>query len=230
MAENPKSRSGGGCLGKLFFLILLAAACGLGAAVYQVAQPQDLSDISGYAPLAKGAPAREMKTVLQNSIDRGYPVTLTESEINRWLERVLSAKQTGPLADRISLEGVFVRLDDGVAEIIMERKVMGRPFTVSMFLQIEQTQGPRGIRTEVLLHGGPYHESLPNPPRGGRFGRLVVPQGFLILVLPAYQKLAAVFSEEIHLVEEMLRINIEKNRLVLNPREPSGAQGGDQTF
>lgn len=232
MADSSKPKSGGGCLGKLFFLILLVASCSLGAAVFFIAQPQDLSDIGGYGPISKAPPARDMKAVLDNSIKRGYKVTLTETEINQWLGRVLTAKQGGMLASEAPLERVWIRLDDGTAEVIMERMVMGRPFTVSMFLQIEQLQSSKGVRTEVLLHGGPYLESLPRPPRGGRFGKLVVPQGFLLLVMPAYEKLAAVFTEEIHLgFEEMARIKIEKNRLVLDPREPSdGPAGMPQAF
>jgi hypothetical protein len=105
----------------------------------------------------------------------------------------------------------------------MERAVMGRPFTVSMFLKIEQSQGARGIKTEIHRHGGPYHANLPTLLRGGRFGKLVVPQGFLILVLPAYEKLAELYREEIRLAfEEMVRIRIEPNRLVLDSREPAG--------
>lgn len=231
MAESPKRKSGGGCLGKLFFLILLVAAGGLGTAVFFIAQPQDLTDIGGYGPTAKAAPARDLKVVLKNALDRGYPVTLTETEINHWLGRTLSAKQGGLLAGQASLERVWVRLLDGQAEVIMERRLMGHPFTVSMFLQVEQLQDPRGLRTEVLLHGGPYHESLPRPQRGGRFGKLVVPQGFLLLVMPAYKKLAAAFPEEIHLgFEEMARIKFEKNRLILNPRDPAEALDGLQTF
>lgn len=232
MAESSKPKSGGGCLGKLFFLILLVAASGLGAAVFFITQPQDLSDVGGYGPMAnRKAPARDLKVVLKNSLDRGYPVTLTETEINQWLGRTLSAKQGGLLADQVALERVWVRMEPGVAEVIMERRFMGQPFTVSMFLQVEQLQGPKGVRTEVLMHGGPFHESVPKPLRGGRFGQLVVPQGFLLLVMPAYQKLAAVFRDEIHLgFEEMSRINIGKNRLVLNPREPSGDASAVQTF
>jgi hypothetical protein len=223
MAEPSKPKSKGGCLGKLFLLILLVAATALGTAVFFIAQPQDLSDIGGYSPMVKSAPAREMKAVLKNAIDRGYPVTLTETEINQWLGRTLAAKQSGMLAGNISLERVWVRLADGHAEVIMERRIMGRPFTVSMFVRVEQFQGAKGVRTEVAMDGGPYHESIPRPPKGGRFGQLVVPQGFLLLVLPAYQKLAALFPEEIHLgFEEMARVKFEKNRLVLDPREPSG--------
>jgi len=109
---------------------------------------------------------------------------------------------------------------------------MGKPFTVSMYLKVEQIQGLKGVETKLLMHGGPYLDNLPRPPRGGRFGQLVVPQGFLLLVMPSYQKLAELFSSEIHLgFEEMARIRIEKNRLVLDPREPSDdAAGLPQTF
>lgn len=226
MAESSKPKSGGGCLGKLMFLFFLTMGGGLGAALFFIAQPQDMSDIGGYSPTARATPVRDMKAVLKNSLDRGYPVTLTETEINQWLGRTLVAKQAGLLANQVTLDRVWVRLEEGQAEVIMERRIMGRPVTVSMFVQLEQFQGAKGLRTEVLMHGGPYHTSLPHPMRGGRFGKLVVPQGFLLLVMPSYRKLAAAFPQEIHLAfEEMARIKIGDNRLELNPREPSGGAG-----
>lgn len=231
MADSSKPKSGGGCLGKLLVLILLVGFAGLAAAMFFVVRPQDLTDIGGYGPAAKTAPVRDLKAVLQSSIDRGHAVTLTESEINHWLKRTLVAKQGGVLAGQMSLERVWVRLEEGHAEIVMERALMGQPFTVSMFLRVEQLQGLKGVETKVHLEGGPYHESLPRPPRGGRFGKLVVPQGFLLLVKPAYEKLAAVFEVEIGVIEQMSRIKIEKGRLILDPREPSNdPMGLPQTF
>ena len=219
MADPTKPKSGGGCFSVIIVLVLLVAAAGLGAAVFFVAQPQDLADLS---ISAKTAQVRDMKVVLKNSIDRGFPVTLTEGEINNWLGRTLITKQGGMLASQISLERVWVRLEDGFAEVIMERKFMNQPFTVSMFLRVEKMEGAKGIVTEVKLDGGPYHKDVPQPPRGGRFGKLVVPQGFLILVMPAYEKLAALFPEEKNLgIEEMARIKIEKGRMILNSRAPA---------
>lgn len=221
MGDDSKTKSGGGCLSKLVLLFLLVAAAGLGTAVFFVARPQDLSDVGGYGPSAAKRNARDLKVVLQNSINRGYAVTLTEAEINQWLASVLTAKQGGALGGQISLERVWVRLLDGHAEVIMERKIMGQPFTVSMFLRPEQLQGLKGVENNVHLDGGPYHPDVLYPPRGGRFGRLVVPQGFLILVKPAYEKLAVLFKDEIRLAfEEMSRVKIEKNSLVLDPRDP----------
>lgn len=231
MAESTQSNSGSGCFSKLLFLILLGAAAGLGAAIFAAVEPQDLSDLRNPAPTAKAVPPREMKVVLKNSIDRGYPLTLQEAEINQWLARTLTTKQGGFLEGKVTLDRVWVRLEEGRAEVVMERRFLGRPFTVSMFLQVERMEGPQGTFTEIRMQGGPYHPDFPKPPRGGRFGNLVVPQGFLILVMPAFEKLAAAFPEEIELgLREMSRITLEKGHIVLDPREPLGQQGMPQTF
>ena len=126
-------------------------------------QPQDMTDIGGYGPAAGKSRSKGYEDGFGECLKRGYPVTLTETEINQWLGRTLTAKQGGMLAGQVSLERVWVRLDDGFAEVIMERTFMGRPFTVSMFLKIEQFQSAKGVRTEVLRHGGPYHEAVPKP-------------------------------------------------------------------
>jgi hypothetical protein len=227
MAESSKPKSGGGCLGKFITLILLAGATGLGTALFFACQPQDLSDIGGVGPAERNRPARDLKSVLRNSLDRGYAVTLTETEINRWLSGSLVAKQKGLLENQVSFEGVWVRLESGRAEIVMERKILGKPFTVSMFLRIAQTEGPKGMETQLLLDGGPFNENFPKPPVGGRIGKLKVPQGFLILVLPGYQKLAEVLRDELGLAfSKMARIKIEENRVILNPRDPSESVEG----
>ena len=213
------------------FLILLAACIGLGWAITLALQPQDLSDIGGHGPKDKNHPPRDLKATLKSAIERKYPLTLSETEINRWLAHTLSARQGGFLEEKITLDGVWVRLENEVAEVIMERHFLGKPFTVSMYLQIERREGLQGITTEIELHGGPYHPDFPKPPKGGRFGNLLVPQGFLILVMPAYETLAGLFSEEIDLAfREMSRIQIKKDQLVLDPRDPADNGMIPQTF
>jgi len=223
MANSAKTQAGGGCLHKLLVMLLLTGGLVMGVALAFIPQAQHLMDLGGYGVAEDAACARDLKTVLQNAVTRRYAVTLTETELNQWLGRALVAKQGGRLAGSVTFERVWVRLEDGRAEVVMERKILGQPFTVSMYLQVEQTEGPKGVFTEVLLHGGPYFQSnLPLPLRGGRLGQLVVPQGFLLLVMPAYERLAALFSDEIHLAfEEMSRVKIEKGRLVMDPRSPS---------
>jgi hypothetical protein len=232
MAESPKTKSGGGCLGKLTALLGLFLFGGIAAAAWFISQPQDTSDIGGCGPAAAAAAApRDIKAVLQSAVERRQPVSFTETEINQWLARTLVARQGGALASEATLDRVCVRLEDGRAELVTERTIFGRPFTVSMFLTIEQTHLKGTLRTEVNLHGGPYHPLLPKPPRGGRFGRLVVPQGFIILVLPACERLAKLYENELGMAfRKMEVIRIEANRVVLEPHKSRKPGGAPATF
>lgn len=234
MADEEKLKPKGSCLGKLVTLVALAGVAGLGAAVFFMARPQSLSDIEGIAGNAK---SRDLRAALQSAVDRGYEVTLTEEEINRYLKQTLLAKQGGMLEKAVAFEGVRVRLEEGRAEIIMERSVMGYPMTVSMFVRVEQTLNMKGTtQTTVMRDGGPFLPDLPRTERivkGGRFGQLVVPQGFLLLVLPAYEKLATAYQKELELgFEEMSRITMSDGKLVLDPRPEGGVElpGPDGSF
>jgi hypothetical protein len=222
MADDPQEPKSGCCLSRLLSLFVFVMISGLAVAIYFAAKPQDMSSVGGYDPAAARDGSRDLTAVLRASLRHGHPLTLTEAEINRWLHRTLKARQGGPLAAYVTLDGVWVRLQDERAEIIIERRVLGRPLTVSMFVKVEQLQTPTGVQTMIHRHGGPYHASLPKPMQGGRFGCLVVPQGFLNLVIGSYNKLASAYREEIGLAfEEMARIRIEPGRLMLESREPT---------
>jgi hypothetical protein len=225
MAEKnpvkPQKSGGSSCLGLLIKLWMLVFLAGLGAAVYYVTQPQDLTDIGGSGPAAGLAQRKDLKAALQSSVNRGYEITLTEHDINGYLAHTLAAQQGGLLGTYVTLSGVWVRLEEGCIEVVMERRIFGHPFTLSSFIQINQTVAPTGVaNTEGVLHGGRYIQDLPLN-RGGRFGQLVVPQGFLYLILPSMKKLADLYQDEINLAfGRMARIRIEKDKLILDPREP----------
>ncbi|MES2657336.1 MAG: hypothetical protein V4689_01900 [Verrucomicrobiota bacterium] len=231
MSEPKKPKSGGGCFSKLLFLILLAAMGGLGTAVYFVTQAQDLSDLGGYGPANKATQVRDMKAVLQSAIDRNYAVTLSEAEINQWLASTLVMKQGGLLAEQVKLERFWVRLEEGRAELIMERSVFGKPFTISMYFRVEKEQSGTKIMTTFNPAGGPFHKDYEFPQKGGRLGQLVVPQGFLHLVMPSYKKVAELFTAETELAfDRMQRVTFKNDAIVLDPREPLGEQGMPQIF
>ena len=221
MADSSKSK--GGCLWKLLLLVTFSSAVLTAVAMLFMVVPQDLSDIKGHQPSDALTKPRDLEQVLKKALDGKYQVTLTEEEINLWLADTLKLEQRGLLADHVKMGRVLVRLHDGVAEIIIERMVFGRRATQSMFVQFEQTKGGGGLRTELILHDGPFHSAIPYFRRGGRYGSLLVPQGYLYLVQPAYAELANVCREELRLgFEEMVGIQIEEDRLILNP---TGAVG-----
>lgn len=198
--------------------VYLSLASLLGLAVVCVLVPQGLSDVEGYGIDPNAAQARDLEMVLTKSIANGHEVILGEREINLWLAREIGVEQKGKLSGVVSAGRVWVRLENEVAEVIMERRVFGLRMTWSMFVQISEEELTDEIRKKTLLHGGPYLESFPAFQRGGRFGRLVLPQGYLHLVISEYGKLASVCSNEIHLAfEEMKSVRIEEGKLVLNP-------------
>ena len=114
----------------------------------------------------------------------------------------------------------------------MEREIAGKPFTNSMFLKIDQVESDKGITTQIHLHGGTFHDSVPQLTRGGRFGQVTLPQGFLVLVMPEFRKLAALFEKEIELgFQRMARIKIKDNQIELDPRQPTrNVDRGDSSF
>jgi len=231
--ESPPPKAKGSCLGKLTTLVVFVGLAGLGAALYFIAQPQDLSDIDGRGPAAVGKASRNLKEVLKNSSEGAYPLKLTEEEINLYLRDTLESKQGGFLEEWVDIEDVAVRLEDDRAEVIMVRSIAGYPLTLSMYIRIEQTEQPDGrITTQIFRNGGAYQEWLPKPGIGGRFGQLAVPEGFLLTVMPAFSQLASVYREapapgsmmrrkpvkEVDFIEDMSRISIEDGKLLLDPR------------
>ena len=105
MADKDKeAKPKGSCVGKLAVLFLLLIVGGLGAALYQISQPQDMSDIAGTGPRAVGKTSRNLKTVLANSLKGSYELTLTEHDINLYLRDTLKVKQGGPLGDQVSFQ------------------------------------------------------------------------------------------------------------------------------
>ena len=224
--DEPRSR---GCLARIFGWVVFMGVVAMGTAVFLMIQPQDLSDLEGYGGSA-AAPARDLREVLSRSLDGGHEVVISEADLNAYLRATLAGDQGGAAGEVAKFKDVAVRLTKDLAEVIMVREIEGREFTVSMFLRVEQTLRPDGLYdTRILRNGGLYHPELTHPPRGGRFGRLIVPEGFLYLVLPAFSELAAAFQaegegqprREIDLIGEMTRIRIEDGKLRLDPRLPN---------
>jgi len=203
---------------KVAFLFVVATISGLLFSLFLLIQPQNLDGIGGVDATVGG---RDVSTLLRESHQRQVPVTLSEAEINQWLARSLEIQQGGRFKDSVVFKRVVVRFTEDLAEVIMEREVGGRPFTVSMFFTIKQIRDENTLRTELNFHGGGYASWLPRPRRGGRFGKLAVPQGFLRLVMPSFEALAEIITAELDDgFKRMVHIRIEDKQISLDPRIP----------
>ena len=113
----------------------------------------------------------------------------------------------------------------------MERKILGRPFTVSMFVTSRANAGPEGRHHRGPAPRRPLSSEI-SPARPGRTFRPT--RGAAGIPASRDARLSetpGLFPEEIDLAfEEMARIKFEKSRLVLDPREPASASGPATDF
>lgn len=216
--ESQASGSPTGILYKLGVLFVFSTVCGLVIAVIAILTPQNAHDVAGL-DVADGG--RDVSAVLRESQQRQVPVTLTEAEINQWLARVVKPRQGGRFGEHAEIKRVYVRIREGLGEAVIEREIGGRRFTVSMFFSIRQTQNNDRVSTVLYLHGGKYSRLIPGLTRGGRFGRMVMPQGFLNMVFPSFEALGEALSEELtNGFQDMVFIRLGDQRIELDPRAP----------
>ena len=205
MADRAKRLQSAVLLFALILLIFLITSIALSFL------PQDLSDLEGRA--AEGeevVPSRNIQRVLENAGQQDLVVTLTEKELNYYLSSQLSGQQDGLLKDQVSYQGTWVRLREGIIELIIEREAFNRPHTIAMNVEIEQ----------LIEEGDKMNTKIDW--RGGRLGQLPVPQGYLLLVMPGYEELARVLKPEVRALRTLLEgksvIEISEGKVTFTPR------------
>jgi hypothetical protein len=200
-------------LKNVFFLSVLALVV-LGLLVYISFDPQDLSDIEGYRETPGPPPltTRNLATVLENAAKDEHGVRITEKEINDYLLRTLKFEQEGIFKGRVAARGVWVRLEKDVAEVIIEREVMGKSHTISMYLRPEQQEQEDGAMLTKV------HRST------GRWGRTRIFRGFMLLTKSSFVSLAEAYQKELELLQAMfrskVRVTIEEGAIEFSPSAP----------
>lgn len=218
--KEKEKRPKRGCLAQFFFLVSALSSVVLAFAIVVMLLPQDLSDIEGYGAGAQGKEARDLTAVLRESLERGHEVTISEGELNRWLAQTLDIEQKGLLGFAVKVNGVGIRLGEDEAEVVIERSFVGLKSTQSMYLQVLVESDAVSSSKEVLLHGGPIANFFPLLKRGGRFGNLTVPQGYLYLVKPCFFQLGESCKEELDMAfRKMHSIRLKEGKVVLTPRQ-----------
>lgn len=223
LMAKDKQKPKRGCVARAFFMISAASSLLLACAVIAMLIPQDTWTIEGYGEGAKSQQARDLTAVLNESLERGHEVTISEEELNRWLGQTIKLEQKGLLGGVVKINGLGMRLREDEVEIVMERSFVGLKSTVSMYLQVLVDADEVSSSKEVLLHGGSIAKFFPALKRGGQFGRLTVPQGYLYLVKPAFFQLGEVLDAELELAfRKMHDLRVEDGQVVFIPK-PSAA-------
>lgn len=217
--DKQDKRKKRGCVLQGLFFLSIASSFLLFIAVIFMVIPQDTHDIEGYGQGAQSQEVRDLMAVMEQSLERGHQVTLTEDELNRWIGQTLKVKQKGLLGPAVKIDGLALRLEEDLLEVVMERSFVGLKLTLSMYIQVEVEADDTRSSKQVLLHAGPISKFVPVLKRGGRFGKLTVPQGYIHLVKPAFFQLGDVYKDELDLIfRKMHDIQIKDGEIILTPR------------
>lgn len=205
----------------IIFLVLLVVSI----FIYRAWTPQNVNTIPGYGSGERShSTPQDIPALLLRAQEANYPLFLSEKDINLYLGDVLRAKQSGPMGILARYEGVAVRLYDGYAEVVIVRTLGGRGYrqTVSMYVSPESQETINGPIV-VTEYAGP--RLLGGFPMGGRIGKLPVPQGYLLLIKPAFDSLAKALAPELDILLDPHRpIQIKRGELQIHPSRSGDVQ------
>lgn len=178
-------------------LLFLLFTGGLMLMVVNMWTPQDMHDIAGYTD--KGT-ARDLLVALRNA--NGSEVLITEGELNRYLRDTCRLRQTGIFSVLAHAQGAAVRIHDGYAELIIDR-VLSTHFhqTTAVHLCFEREIDHGRPKLRVEFRGG--ESIMGSLPRGGKIGRVGVPQRFIQMLRPALETMLDCYPDIIDIIDRV---------------------------
>ncbi len=128
-ASEPSKR--GPSLGNIAFLIVGLAL--LTVAVF-LFLPKNLDQIKGYPfdpEQAPKPPVNLLRNAQDQLLERGGTFTVSEAELNTYLNQRLQRVQRGPLTAISDIRGVYLDLRPRQATAFVERRILGIPIVIS---------------------------------------------------------------------------------------------------
>lgn len=177
--------------------------------------PQDLSDIEGYDDTL---PSRNLERLICRKAPLREVIVIPEADVNRYLRDTCRIRQDGFFSIFSQGHGIAVRFHDGYAELIIDR-VFGRDthqttaVNISFTREVKDEDAPE---LHVALRGGkPIFGTIH---RGGRIGKLAIPQRHIVILQPALETLKSSYPAICDvLLENGYCPFFEEGRVVLRP-------------
>ena len=198
----PSYAGGGGISVMSVFMFLVAL--GMVAVIAMVMLPKkSLETISGYPnnPMAENSTPRNLLEESQKvMMTREAPVSFTEKEVNQYLNDRLSGQQSGLMATIVQFKGIYVDFTPGLAEIIVEREIFGKPLTTSAKVTAE-----------------PFKSQIVYRPAGWSIGRIELGTRNIKPIIDMFMRLRDNMGEEFATMKQMVNVKFENDRITLDP-------------
>ena len=199
---TPSYSGGGGFSVMTVFLLLVAI--GMIALIGMVMLPREnMESIAGYPidPMAeKGTPRNLLKESQAVMISRSSTVSFSEEEVNKYLNDRLQGEQSGLMATVVKFKGVYVDFTPGLAEIVVEREIFGKPLTTSCKMRAE-----------------PFKSQIVYRPAGWTIGRIDLGSRNIKPIIGMFKRLRDTMNEEFSTMKQMVNVTFEQDRVILDP-------------
>lgn len=179
-----------------------------GLKFFPAVQAYPVGHIAGRTEIMEGrsmqAPLIEER--LKLAIERNYPLTFREEEINAWLAKRLDISQEGSLAPFAKVRGLWVDLKQDQIELIIERELKsGQLHVTSLFMGFDRSERGYNITRHAC-----------------QIGQVRLPGGFVRLVMPAFKNLAMELEDELkpYYHQRIFDVHVEDGKITLDPRRP----------
>lgn len=184
--------------------------------------PVSLQDVEGVNP-SEDAVVVDLKERLQQALDKSYEVTISEEELNLYIAERLKLTQSAIVDDYITIKGVYVDLQPGAMEVIIEREIDydrnvkddgSKQFS---FLPLTQTISLSMEVSVSTAENGDVSTTVSFP--GAKFGQSPAPGGLVAVVKPSFDVIAKFFEQEIKLgYNNQTSVKIEDGVMTIDPR------------
>lgn len=184
-------------------VFLTLVALGMLAAVTYVVLPREMTTVAGYPvnPMTSSKPRNLLADAQQAMITRTTALTFTEEEVNHYLNHRLQAEQTGPMAALVSFRGVYVDFTPDLAEVIVERELLGMPLTIGATIATEK------FRRQTIYRATDW-----------QLGRVHLGKRNIKPVIDVFLRLRMSCLDEFQALQQMADVRFEENQVILDSR------------
>lgn len=178
----------------------------MGVRLFPAIKAYAIDEIDGRHNVNAGKSTKPLllKQRLALAIERNYPVTFREEEVNAWLSKRMTIIQEGRLGQYVVVRGLWVNFKDDEIELVIERRLpWASSHVTTLFMGFERNRS--GYR--ISRHSC-------------HIGQLKLPGGFAYLLMPAYKNVADELASELqpYYDQKIYDVRVEDGKITIDPR------------
>ncbi|MDB2496951.1 hypothetical protein N9X25_07365 [Verrucomicrobiales bacterium] len=199
--QKPKPSYGGGISVMDVFLFLVA--CAMIVVIVMVVMPKDLSGLKGHPvdPLLEKKDVRNLLAEGQKiMVERKQALEISEAEVNKYLNVRLQGDQEGIMSSLVKFKGAYFDFSPDLAEVIIERELLGMPITMTSRIR------PEKFQRQVIYRNA-----------GWSIGKIDFTSRNIKPIIDMFVRMRIACKEEYDVLLQMNGVRFEQDKVILDP-------------